>query len=96
MPGVPILDKNLSYGPSSSLTGKLYKVQYVVQFFVKHKNIGSALRSLPEASIPIMIMTPSSNVMDTEKPRRKKHPRWEPYAYKLKDFYLTPEEENET
>jgi hypothetical protein len=27
---VPIEEKNLSYGPSSSLTGKLFKVQYVV------------------------------------------------------------------
>lgn len=96
MPAVPIIEKNLSYGPSSSMTGKLFKVQYVVQFFVKHRSIGSALRSLPEASIPIMIMTPSKNVMDTEKPKRKKHPKWDPYSYKLKDFFLTPEEEHDS
>ena len=78
------------------MTGKLFKVQYVVQFFVKHKGVGSALRSLPEVSIPVMIMTPSKNVMSNEKPRRKKHPKWDPYSYKLKELYLTQEEEHDS
>jgi len=51
---------------------------------------------MPEVSIPVMIMTPSKNVMSNEKPRRKKHPKWAPYEYKLKELYLTQEEEHES
>jgi hypothetical protein len=51
---------------------------------------------MPGATIPIMIMTPSKNVMSSEKPKRKKHPRWEPYEYKHYDFYLTKEEEHDS
>ena len=78
------------------MTGKLFKVQYVVQFFVKHKGIGRALRSMPEVSIPLMIMTPSKNVLSSEKPRRKKHPKWDPYSYKHKEFYITLDEEHDS
>lgn len=49
---------------------------------------------MPEVSIPIMMMTPSKNVMSNEKPRRKKHPKWDPYSYKHKEFFLTVEEEH--
>lgn len=89
MPAIDKDDKAFSYGLSSSLSTKLFKVQYALQVFVKHNGIGNALRSMAEASMPIIIMTPSRNVMNTDKPSRKKHPRWEPYEYKLKEYALS-------
>ena len=50
---------------------------------------------MPIAILPVMIMTPSKNLMSIEKPRRKKHPKWDPYAYKHNEFYLTVEEEQD-
>lgn len=34
--GYSKFDKSLTYGLASSFSGKLFKVQYVVQLFVKH------------------------------------------------------------
>ena len=35
-------EKPLQQGPSSSLSGKLYKVQYVLQFSLKHDIVGAS------------------------------------------------------
>ena len=43
--------------------------------------------------MPIIVMTPTRNIMNTDKPRRKIHPRWEPYEYKLKDYFVSDEDE---
>jgi hypothetical protein len=77
------------------MTGQLFKVQYVVEFFVKHKGLGDSLQSMPQISIPLMLMTPSKNVLSTENPRRLKHPRWSPYQYKHREFWLTADQEHE-
>lgn len=37
---IPLAEKPLSQGPSSSLSGRLFKVQYVLQFSLKHQVIG--------------------------------------------------------
>ena len=52
------------------------------------------MKSMSEATMPIIIMSPSRNVMNTDKPRRKIHPNWQPYEYKLKEYWLTEEDEN--
>lgn len=64
---VPLLEKPLSQGPSSSISGRLYKVQYVLQFSVKHKVTGASQKTMPEAQIPVMIMTPSKSCVNIEK-----------------------------
>lgn len=48
---------------------------------------------MPEAQIPIMIMTPNKAVIQLTKPKIKQHPEWEPYCFDNIDFYLTPEQE---
>jgi len=87
---IPKFENALKYGLSSSFSGKLFKVQYVIQFFLKHQGIGTPLKSMPETSIPLMIMTPDKKIMSNVKSKVKYHPGWNPYDYKLKEFYLTP------
>lgn len=38
---IPLAEKPLAAGPSSSLSAKLYKVQYVLQFSLKHAVVGA-------------------------------------------------------
>jgi hypothetical protein len=58
---IPLAEKPLSSGPSSSISGRLYKVQYVLQFSLKHQVMGATQRSMPETQIPVMIMTPNKS-----------------------------------
>ena len=51
---------------------------------------------MPEAQIPIMIMTPSKSSMLIEKPKIKQHPQWEPYAFETMEFALTAEQEDKS
>ena len=44
---IPLPEKPLTYGPSSSHSGRIYKVQYILQFSLKHD--GYSQKSLPEA-----------------------------------------------
>ena len=81
----------MSQGPTSSISARLFKVQYVLQFSLKHKVTGASQKTMPEAQIPIMIMTPNKAVIQLHKPKIKEHPEWEPYAFENIDFYLTPE-----
>jgi hypothetical protein len=46
---VPMPEKPLAAGPSSSLSGKLYKVQYVLQFSLKHDVMGASQKTIPDA-----------------------------------------------
>ena len=39
---IPLNEKQLSQGPSSSMSGKLFKVQYVLQFSIKHNFLGAS------------------------------------------------------
>jgi len=48
---------------------------------------------MPEAQIPIIVMTPNKSMMMVEKPKHKQHPEWEPYAFPNLDFALTKEQE---
>lgn len=93
LPVVNKEDKAFTHGPSTSFTGKLFKVQYAIQVFVKHQGVGSSLASMKEASIPLIIMTPSRNIMNTDKPKIKQHPNWQPYEYKLKEYFLDEADE---
>lgn len=61
---------------------------------MKHTGIGSPLSSMKEASIPLIVMSPSRNIMNMDKPKIKQHPNWEPYEYKLKEYSLSEEEES--
>lgn len=51
---------------------------------------------MPEAQIPIMIMTPNKSSMLLEKSKIKQHPAWEPYAFENLSFELTPEQEEKS
>lgn len=66
---IPMAEKPLACGPSSSLSGKLFKVQYVLQFSVKHDVVGASQKTMPDAQIPVMIMTPSVETLLIDKPK---------------------------
>jgi len=62
--------------------------------FVKLQGVGfSSLSSMPPATVPIMIRLPAKKVMDFTKYKHKQLSNWAPHEYKLKEFYLTEEEE---
>mmetsp|Transcript_1933 Transcript_1933/g.2783 ORF Transcript_1933/g.2783 Transcript_1933/m.2783 type:complete len:101 (+) Transcript_1933:1134-1436(+) len=48
---------------------------------------------MPEAQIPLMIMTPNHSCMMAEKPKIQQHPNWQPYAFDFVEFTMTPEKE---
>jgi len=50
---------------------------------------------MPEAQIPIMLMTPNKSMME-EKSKVKAHPQWQPYAFDCQEFSITPEQEKES
>jgi hypothetical protein len=86
-------EKALSYGPSSTISGKWYRVQYFVEFYTKHEGIGSALASMPVARIPLMVDCPDRKVMDYTQLKSKLTPGWQPYSYKYRILVVTKEEE---
>mmetsp|Transcript_12749 Transcript_12749/g.21502 ORF Transcript_12749/g.21502 Transcript_12749/m.21502 type:complete len:450 (+) Transcript_12749:3-1352(+) len=90
---IPLIEKSLAAGPSSSLSGRLYKVQYVLQFSLKHNVVGASQKTMPEAQIPVMIMTPSISCVQIQKPKIQQHPGWEPYAFECIEFSVPPESE---
>lgn len=49
---------------------------------------------MKEVNIPIIIMTPNKNVMNTYKQKIKQLGGWSPYEYKQNYFYLTKEMED--
>tara|TARA_B110000285_G_scaffold217181_1_gene265240 strand:+ start:1055 stop:1306 length:252 start_codon:yes stop_codon:yes gene_type:complete len=83
---VPLQEKPLALGPSSSLSGRLFKVQYVLQFSLKHNITGASQKTMPEAQIPVMIMTPNKDVPYMGKQMIKVHPNWQPYAFDTVDL----------
>lgn len=93
---VPLVEKPLAAGPTSSISARLFKVQYVLQFSLKHKITGASQKTMPEAQIPIMIMTPNKSNMLLEKPKFKQHPAWEPYAFETMEFTMTAEQEEKS
>ena len=48
---------------------------------------------MKEASIPVIVMSPSRNVMNMDKSKTKEHPNWQPYEYRLKEYFLTEEDD---
>ena len=83
---MPLQEKSLALGPSSSLSGRLFKVQYVLQFSLKHNITGASQKTMPEAQIPVMIMTPNKDVPYMGKQMIKVHPNWQPYAFDTVDL----------
>ena len=83
---MPLQEKPLALGPSSSLSGRLFKVQYVLQFSLKHNITGASQKTMPEAQIPVMIMTPNKDVPYMGKQMIKVHPNWQPYAFDTVDL----------
>lgn len=63
---------------------------------MKHKITGASQKTMPEAQIPIIIMTPNKSSMSIEKAKIKQHPAWEPYAFPELDFALTKEQEQKS
>lgn len=51
---------------------------------------------MPEAQIPIIIMTPNKSMMSIEKPKITQHPQWEPYAFPELDFAMTKDQEQKS
>jgi len=48
---------------------------------------------MPDAQIPLMIMTPSKSCILAEKPKINEHPNWQPYAFDCLEFTTTAEQE---
>lgn len=90
MPKLEYADKHMQAGLSNSLSGQLFKVMYVLQFEVHHKGF---TKPMVKVNMPVMIMSPESNVVRSEKKKINEHPSWKPYEYSDKALYLTPEEE---
>lgn len=90
---VPLIEKPLSQGPSSSLSGRLYKVQYYLSFTLKHAVVGAKQKTMQEAQIPLMIMTPNKSCIIFEKSKISQHPKWSPFAFECIEFFITPESE---
>ena len=67
----------------------MFKVGYVLQFKVKQKGGSFTL----EANLPVLVMTPSLDILSNEKPKRKIHPGWDPYLYGHKELYMTLEDD---
>ena len=91
---VPLKEKQLSYGPSSSISGKLFKVMYVCQFSLKHDVMGASQKTMPDAQIPIMIMTPAISLVAVEKLKIKQHPNWQPYSFEAVECWPDTESED--
>lgn len=91
MPKLPFKDKFLQAGPSSSLTGELYRVMNVLRLEVKHKGC-----SKPAVTVnyPIIVMTPDTSVLKSFKTKVSQKIGYNPYQYSLKELYLTAEEED--
>lgn len=48
---------------------------------------------MPEAQIPVMIMTPNIDIINMDKQMIKVHPNWQPYAFECVDLQLNKEQE---
>ena len=48
---------------------------------------------MPEAQIPVMIMTPKPSCFLIEKQKIKQHPDWQPYAFDCMECAISPEKE---
>lgn len=55
-------------------------------------------RSMPDAQIPVMIMTPNKKCIQIEKLKSLQHPCWEPHMFDYMEFSIDKKEEanNET
>ena len=49
---------------------------------------------MPEAQIPIMIMTPNKSCVLLDKPKIKQHPMWQPYGFEHLQFHVPAESED--
>jgi len=49
---------------------------------------------MPDAQIPVMILTPSKSCLTIEKAKIKEHPNWNPYAFDSLEFQVSHESES--
>ena len=92
---VPLVEKPLAQGPASSLSGRLFKVQYVLQFSLKHSVMGAGQKTMPEAQIPVMIMTPIKSTLSSSSKSQvaEMGGAWEPIVFDSPELYMTAEME---
>lgn len=45
-------------------------------------------RSMPDAQIPVMIMTPNKKCIQIEKLKSLQHPCWEPHVFDYMEFSI--------
>ena len=77
LPKIPMTEKHMSAGISSSLSGQLFKVMYVLQFHVVHVGHKVAVK----VNFPVMVMTPDSSIIKSNKTRVNDHPGWHNNTY---------------
>lgn len=53
---------------------------------MKHDIVGATQKTMPDAQIPIMIMTPNNSCLSTYSMKINKHPNWQPYAFEAVDM----------
>ena len=49
---------------------------------------------MPDAQIPVMLLTPSNSCMSIEKLKVKSHPNWNPYAFDTLELSISKESED--
>lgn len=55
--------------------------------------MGASQKTMPDAQIPIMIMTPEITGHDGEKLQIQKHPNWQPFAFEAIECKVDTEQE---
>jgi hypothetical protein len=91
---IPLAEKPLQNGPGSSISGKLYKVQYIVQFSIRHAIMMAGQRTLPDCQIPAMIMTSTRHPMIAQgKLKRLAHGNWQPMEFPSSEYDVSEESE---
>ena len=56
--------------------------------------VGASQKTMPQAQIPVMIMTPSKPCVSFDKQKIKEHPQWQPYAFDTVECHLSMEKES--
>ena len=82
-PSIPVEEKHLTYGPSSSFVGQLFELEYFLSVKVHFKQAKQKLR----VEMPVQVLTPFMKVADLRKKMVSQHPCWNPYEYGSKEFY---------
>ena len=49
---------------------------------------------MPDAQIPVMILTPYKSCLLLDKAKIKQHPNWSPYAFDILEFHVSYESDS--